>query len=104
MSRDRRSRHRIPLAGGVTSGPVRATSSPGPGFDRTEVDLSLRAMHLLQERDRVEVTHAGSWPELLGVADGPGLAVRKLDVSRCRDVGQPLPRAGRRAGGAADRA
>src|SRR5215471_10226479 len=61
-------------------------------------------MHPLQERDPVEVTHASSWPEWLGVADGPGLATRKLDASRCRDVGQPLPCAGRRAGGVADRA
>jgi hypothetical protein len=45
--------------------------------------VSLRAMHGVQGRDQVEATHAGSWPELLGVADGPGLALRKLGVSRC---------------------
>ena len=48
-------------------------------------------MHGVQGRDQVEVTHAGSWLELLGVGDGPGLALRKLDASRCCDVGQATP-------------
>jgi hypothetical protein len=33
-------------------------------------------MHWLQGRDQVVVTRAGSWPELLGVENGPGLALR----------------------------
>jgi hypothetical protein len=35
-------------------------------------------MHRMQGRQQVEGTDAGSWPDLLGVADGPGLALRKL--------------------------
>src|SRR5262249_30839353 len=88
----------------VTFRPLGATSSVGPGLEETEAVLSLRAMHGLHRRDQVEVTHAVSWPEFLGVADGPGLALRKLDASRCRDVGQALPRAGFRARGVAARA